>query len=48
LGWLKAGPDAAHADCHQAACSLACGFGARISTVPPAFSTAATADFEAP
>src|SRR5262249_16876718 len=32
----------------QAACSLACGFGARISTVPPAFSTAAMADFEAP
>src|SRR5207248_3171393 len=32
----------------QAACSAASGFGARIVTVPPAFSTAATADFEAP
>src|SRR5215472_14413619 len=32
----------------QAACSPACGFGASTSTVPPAFSTAAMADFDAP
>src|SRR5258708_8622346 len=32
----------------QAACSLASRLAARISTLPPAFSTAATADFDAP
>ncbi len=32
----------------QAACSLVSALGARISTEPPAFSTAATADLEAP
>src|SRR6266496_6483881 len=32
----------------QAAVSPVCGFGASTVTEPPAFSTAATADFEAP
>ena len=32
----------------QAACSLVSALGARISTEPPAFSTAATADLDAP
>src|SRR5580704_179413 len=42
--------DARHKAGHdgQAACSLVSALGARISTVPPAFSTAATADFDAP
>src|SRR5580693_10328614 len=35
-------------DGRQAACSLVSALGARISTEPPAFSTAATADLEAP
>src|ERR1700719_4821515 len=35
-------------DGRQAACSLVSGLGARISTEPPAFSTAATADLDAP
>src|SRR5438105_3129961 len=42
------GGRAAGFDRGQAACSAASGFGARIVTVPPAFSTAATADLEAP
>src|SRR5262245_54601341 len=33
---------------HQAACSPASRFGARTATDPPAFSTAAIADFDAP
>src|ERR1700681_3192379 len=41
--WHKAGHDG-----RQAACSLVSALGARISTEPPAFSTAATADLEAP
>src|SRR5204862_6955011 len=32
----------------QATCSLASRFGASMATDPPAFSTAATADFDAP